>query len=435
MTNWHDKKVSIFGLGKSGMLSIKKLVGLNAKVFATDSSEESEKNISIRQELDSLGVKYEFGGHTSKSIDGAELIVLSPGVNPNLAILDDARKMNIPIISEIELASRFISKPIIAVTGTNGKTTTTTLIYEMIKQSGKRAIAAGNIGLPLIAIDDSQYDFIVAEISSYQLETIVAFRPWISLILNITEDHMARHKTMGNYANTKARIFLNQKKNDYVIYNADDINVVKLAKLSEARQVPFHRAYYPEYLPIPINEMKIKGEHNVQNAAAATLAAKIAGVSSSDIAQVLRTFSGVEHRIEFVREVSGVSFYNDSKATNPDSTIVALKALGSNKKNIVLLLGGRDKNGDLDLMCSKIKDSAKKVILLGEAADRFKSGLIKNGFNEFVVAPDFPDAVKLAFAFSGPKDIVLLSPACASFDMFENYEDRGRKFKELVDKL
>lgn len=435
MTKWLEKEVTVFGIGKSGIAIAQKLLPLGAHIFITDSSPKEKIKSELIKDLESLGAQIETGGHTSKCIEKANLVVLSPGVNPDIPILHEARQKGIPIISEVELAARFFTKPIIAVTGTNGKTTTTTLIGEFLKAAGKKTAVAGNIGTPLVSVDDSQLDFIVAEISSYQLETVVSFRPWISIFLNLTEDHITRHKTMENYGDIKSRVFTNQKKTDYLIYNADDPLVSNLVKKSEARLIPISQAHAQEIIPLPLNEIKIKGAHNIENAMAAVSAAKLAGVPNAVIAQVLKTFAGVEHRIEYVVEKNGVRFYNDSKATNTDSTIIALKALGSDKKNIVLLLGGRDKMGDLSGMCELIKKTAKAVVLIGEAADRFEKALKKSGFNNIIRASDFKTAVTSAYRSAQANDIVLLSPACASFDMFASFEDRGEQFKALVKQL
>jgi len=428
MTKWEGKKVTIFGLGKSGAAAARRLTPLKAEVFISEKLPQDRIDPALVEEMKKLGVKMEFGGHTPKAIESAELIVMSPGIHLDLPEIIEARKKNIPVISEIELAFRFLSKPIIAVTGTNGKTTTATLIGEFLKAAGKRVAVAGNIGDPLIEVDDKDLDFIVVEISSYQLETIITFRPWISLILNLTEDHIERHKSMEAYGRAKSRIFMNQSKTDYVIYNADDKLVSEIVAAADARPVPFSR----QNAFLKLSDMKIPGEHNLENALAAAQAALISGVEGKVIEQVLKDFPGVEHRIEFVVEKKGVRFYNDSKGTNPDSTIVALKALSAGKKNIILILGGRDKGGSLSDLMSLVSDTVKQVILIGEAADRFKQALHKEKYQETVLAQDFAEAVNTAFKNAKPGDIVLLSPACASFDMFKNFEERGKRFKELA---
>jgi len=427
MTKWEGKKVTVFGLGRSGAAVARKLAGLKSDVTITESKSEDKLDNDLVSEMKKIGVRLETGGHSNRSIEGADLIVLSPGVHTDLVTLEEARKLRIPIISEIELACRFISKPIIAITGTNGKTTTTTLIGEFLKAYGKKVAVAGNIGNPLISVDDKDLDFLVVEVSSYQLETIVTFRPWISLILNLAEDHIERHKSMEEYSAAKARIFLNQRKTDYLIYNADDKLVSSIAASSEARLVPFSKNK-PFLDP---REMLIPGEHNLENALAAAQAALICGVTIDTIKKVLSTFPGVEHRIEFVTEKRGVKFYNDSKGTNPDSTIVALKALSNGQKNIILIAGGKDKGGDLADMARLISTTVKKVILIGEAANRFGKVLK----TDLIFSGDLKEAVNTAYSLAGQGDIVLLSPACASFDMFSNFEERGKIFKELVDRL
>ncbi|OGC08889.1 UDP-N-acetylmuramoylalanine--D-glutamate ligase, partial [candidate division WOR-1 bacterium RIFOXYA2_FULL_37_7] len=420
----------------------KKLLPLAAKIFITDNKLEHELDPLIIKELEKMAPKrgnsnlcIETGGHTLKSINGADLIVLSPGVKTDLPILKEAKLKNIPVIGEVELAYRFLSKPIIAVTGTNGKTTTTTLIGEFLKAGGKKIAVAGNIGIPLISVNDSDLDFIVVEISSYQLETIVSFRPWISVFLNLTEDHIERHGSMQSYGEFKARLFMNQKTRDYLVYNAEDAAICEMAKKSEARLIPFSKKDADQFLKIPIDQIRIKGAHNLENALAASIVAKIVGIQDSIIAQVLKLFKGVEHRIEFVAEKNGVKFYNDSKATNPESTIVALKALDQGDKSIILLLGGKDKGGDLSKMCALINQSVKHAVLFGEGAKRFEEALKKSGFFNFECAKSFDEALCLAFKVSKQGDKLLLSPACASFDMFKNFEERGNVFKSLVAKL
>ncbi|HTY13089.1 MAG TPA: UDP-N-acetylmuramoyl-L-alanine--D-glutamate ligase [Candidatus Omnitrophota bacterium] len=428
MTKWEGKKVTIFGLGCSGVSAAERLIPLKADILITESLEEDKISPEIITRMKGLGIKLEMGGHTDAAIEGTELVVMSPGVHLDIPQVIEAKRRGIPVISEIELAFRFLCKPIIAVTGTNGKTTTTTLIGEFLKAAGKKVAVGGNIGDPLVAVDDADLDFVVAEISSYQLETIVTFRPWISLILNLTEDHIERHKTMEDYARAKARIFLNQRSTDYIIYNAEDAIITSIVRDAEPRKVPFS-IKRPFLSP---DEMFIKGDHNLENAMAAAQAAMIAGVPMGTIKTVLKDFKGVEHRIEFVAEKGGIKYYNDSKGTNPDSTIVAIKALANGSRNIVLIAGGRDKGGDLTDLVHMISDNVKNVVLIGEAAQRFGAALSANRFDRLTFAGDLKGAVESSRSLAGPGDIVLLSPACASFDMFKNFEERGRTFKDLV---
>jgi len=431
LTKWEGKKVTVFGLGRSGSAVTRKLVPLKALVTISEELPEEKLDPELLTEMRELKVKLELGGHTDAAIEGADLIVMSPGVHLDLPVILKARQRNIHVISEVELAFRFLSKPIIAVTGTNGKTTTCTLIYEFLKAGGKKIIVAGNIGNPLIEVDDRGLDLVVVEISSYQLENIVTFRPWISLILNLTEDHIERHKSMKDYVAAKARIFLNQRKSDYLIYNAEDKLVRELVGSAEARLVPFSK----KNSFIDPADLLIPGEHNLENALAEATAALICGVRWETIRSSIRVFPGVEHRIEFVTEKRGVKFYNDSKGTNPDSTIVALKSLSRGQKNIILIAGGRDKGGDLTDLMHLISNTVKKVILIGEAAPRFEAALKSKLYQDPVLASDFAQAVNTSYSLAKPGDTILLSPACASFDMFKNFEERGRIFKQLVKEL
>lgn len=426
------KNITIFGMAKSGIAAARRLASLGARVTITESRSAKELDQNLIHELEGIGVNFELGGHTDRSILNAEMIVVSPGVHLDMPILEKAAGKGIPIISEIELAYQLLSKPIIAITGTNGKTTTTTLIGEMLKAGGKKAAVGGNIGAPLAAIDDRELDYNVAEVSSYQLETIKTFKPWISLILNIQPDHLERHHSMENYTAQKARIFMNQTGDDYLVYNLDDPRVVEMVKPAKAKKIGFSKEQ-AGIITLPPAEIKIPGKHNLENALAAAQTAYLCGVSKETVAEVLKTFPGVEHRIEFVRSVNGVSFYNDSKATNPDSTMVALDTFKG--KGLVLILGGRDKGVSLEEMCKKIKDGVKEVLLIGEAAERFREALVKTGYNNIHPAGSMDEAVKKSFQLSKKGDHVLLSPACASFDMFSDYEDRGRKFKQIVQQL
>ncbi len=398
MLELKKKKVAVFGLGKSGTAVCEKLQSLGVDFFVSAT---------------------ECGGHTLKDLENTDLIVVSPGIHLDIPVLAEAKKRKIPILSEIELAFQLLKKPIIAVTGTNGKTTTTTLIGEMLKAGGKNVAVAGNIGVPLVSIDDSNLDYIVAEISSYQLEAIHDFKPWISLILNIQEDHLERHGSMQEYVKQKARIFENQTSNDYLIYNVEDPLVVKMVERAKSKKVPFSKQEKIEKLRIP-------GQHNVENALAAKKAVEICGVGANVIKVVLETFPGVPHRIELVREIKGIKFYNDSKATNPDSTMVALKSFPG--KNIILILGGKDKGTNLKPLREMVRQQAKQVVLIGEATERFR----KNGFEKAVLAQNLEEAVSKAYQLAEAGDIVLLSPACASFDQFKNFEERGKLFKQYV---
>jgi UDP-N-acetylmuramoylalanine--D-glutamate ligase len=454
MFDLRDKKVTVFGLGKSGVAAAKRLANLGAKVFVSEEYPSSRFDPTVVADLASFGVEMEFEGHTDKTITNTELIVLSPGVHLDLVLLEEARKKSIPVIAEIELAYHLLTKPIIAVTGTNGKTTTTTLIGAILKEHGYRVEVAGNIGVPLITVHDQDLDFVVTELSSYQLEGIVNFRPHISVVLNITPDHLERHKTMHAYSLTKANIFKNQKKGDFFVYNLDQPLVRKIVPDKiPATILPFSRKKRVEKgiftkggkvviqldreeEVISKRKIFLRGEHNLENCLAAALVARLCGVLPATIANVLGEFRGVEHRIEYVTRIHGVSFYNDSKGTNPDSTIVALKALAprvsGGKKPVVLIAGGKDKGLELSSMVKEIQHRAKAVVLLGEAKERFRDELIRSGYNDVFLESSMDSAVKKALEVAENGDEVLLSPACSSFDMFGSYEERGRVFKQVV---
>jgi len=444
------KKITVLGFGRSGYAVSKRLNSLGANVLLSEKKERDAFEKAKIAELESSGVRMEFGGHTSSSLNGTDLLVVSPGVHPDIEIVDEAKKKSIEIISELELAHSLISKPIIAVTGTNGKTTTATLIGEMLVAGGKRAAVAGNIGHPISLVDDSGLDYVVAEVSSYQLEAIKNFRPRISIILNITEDHLERHKTMEEYARLKARIFANQKQEDFHVYNLDDPIVAGLSASAKSKLIPFSRKEEPENgfylrgsnLMFSVNGEKstiinaekifIKGEHNIENVLAASAAAFLSGVDVRTISGVIENFKGVPHRIEYVASVSEVSFYNDSKGTNANSTIVALRALND---RIILIAGGCDKGGDLTNLVGEAKKRVKAVVLIGEAKRRFRENFSKLGYSSIHEADTMEDAVEKAFNLGGSGDKVLLSPACASFDMFLDYEQRGAVFKSVVHSL
>jgi UDP-N-acetylmuramoylalanine--D-glutamate ligase len=432
MNNFKNKTITIFGLAKSGIASARKLASLGGRVLVTETRPAADIDAAVLKELEGLGVGLELGGHSLKAIEKAELIVVSPGVHLDIPVLEQAKKKGVPTISEIELAYRLLKKPIIAVTGTNGKTTTTTLIGELLKAGGRSAAVAGNIGNPLVEVDDAALDYIVAEISSYQLESVVEFKPWISVILNIQPDHLERHGSMQEYIDQKARIFTNQAGDDYVVFNADDPQVAEMVKKAKARLVGFSKDH-PEIITLKPSEIKIPGRHNLENSLAAAQAAYLCGVDKRTAAEVLRTFPGVEHRIEFVKSVNGIEFYNDSKATNPDSTLVALETFEG--RNVILILGGRDKGTPLDALAQNIKAGVKAVVLTGEATQRFKEALDRVGYRDVHLAGSLAEATQKSLRLGAENDIVLLSPACASFDMFKNFEERGRVFKEEVRKL
>jgi UDP-N-acetylmuramoylalanine--D-glutamate ligase len=427
-----NKKILVYGFGLTGKAVLNRLLDENSICVFDDKPIKAFKPEDIDL-LKKKNVEFYFNVFPEEKIKETDILVLSPGIAKSNPLIKKFSKGKIPIISEIELAYHFLKKPIIAVTGTNGKTTTTTLIGEIIKVGGKRVEVAGNIGNPLISIVDSDLDFIVAEVSSYQLEWIKDFRPWISIILNLDDDHIKWHTSREEYFNAKGKIFQNQNGEDFLIYNDNDINVKKIVDPAKAKKMPFQN-FSELGFDFNIQELKLKGNHNLQNIQAAVLAASIAGIDKEKILEAVASFSPLEHRIEYVTTINDVKFYNDSKGTNPHSTINAIGAL-RNEGRIVLILGGKDKGLDVSHLCRVVKEDVCRVVLLGESSSRFSKELENQGYADFVFSTDLEDAVQKAFSISKKKDIVLLSPACSSFDMFSSYEERGDKFKVLTNRL
>lgn len=446
-----NKRVLVLGAGISGRSVADVLVRQGASVTLNDAKDIDIKKEEFRQ-LQVQGVKLVFGQQQDDLLEGIDYVVLSPGISIYIPLIQTARSRNITVMSEIEVAYQLCKAPVIAITGTNGKTTTTTLTGEMLKAAGKAVVVGGNIGLALshevLGVDET--GIVVAEISSFQLESIIDFKPHIAAVLNVTPDHIDRHRTMEEYQRTKERIFSNQRDSEYLILNYDDAAVRNMAERALSQVLYFSAsqelqtgAYVKEGLlqinwqgknyPIcSVKEMKLFGRHNVENALAACCAALLMDVSTTAMSMVLRSFTGVEHRIEPVAAVNGVPYYNDSKATNPESSIKALEAFDG---HVVLIAGGRDKNTDLKEFMALAKAKVDHLILVGEAQERFAAHAQAAGVSHIHCTGSMEDAVQLAHRLARPPQIVLLSPACASYDMFANYEERGRVFKELVCRL
>lgn len=444
-----NKKISVIGAARSGVAVAKLLKTHSTHVFVSDKQQREKLGASLT-ELEIFGIPFEVGGHTERVFD-CSLMVVSPGVPSNADVLMNAQKRGINIISELELASWFSDSQIIAITGSNGKTTTTTLLGKILEGAGKQYVVAGNIGTAFSSVVSTitKNDVAVLEVSSFQLDYIESFRPSISVILNITEDHMDRYDySMEKYAASKARIFINQTGSDVLIYGADDPWTMRTVAQATCRKIPFgvknvldEGAFVREKKLftrlegkqndiIDIDDISIRGTHNLLNAMAATLAAQLLGVDPASIRSTLQTFSGVEHRLEFVRELDGVRYVNDSKATNVDSVWYALQAF---KEPIVLLLGGRDKGNDYTRLLDLVKEHVRTIIAVGESAEK-----VQRFFGSCVpttVTISMEEAVTTARKLAQAGDVVLLSPACASFDWFENFEHRGRVFKNIVGKL
>lgn len=442
------KKVLVIGLAVSGIPTVRVLNKLGAKVRVNDRKRAEELQEAISQ-LEDIPVEYILGGHPAELAEWPDFAVISPGVPMDIPLVQQIRDRGKEVISEVELAYRLTRTPVVAITGTNGKTTTTALTGEIFGKWKDRTYVVGNIGTPMISVvlEAKPEDVLVAEISSFQLEGIKYFRPKAAAILNITPDHLNRHKTFENYVNAKARIFENQTGEDCIILNGDDRNTSELVRKCASRVIFFSRMKVldtgafveDDYIIIkngnekkrvcPARSLKIPGEHNLENALAAAALAWSMGVPVHIIREGLISFEGVEHRLEYVATINGVRYVNDSKGTNPDASIKAIKAIES---PIILIAGGMDKGSSFDEFVDSFGGKVKGVVLLGETAEKIKQTCQNRGFNNIYIVKDMEEAVNVAAEIAGEGDCVLLSPACASWDMYKNFEERGRIFKEAV---
>ncbi len=440
-----DKRVLVVGLGKSGVASALFLKEHGARVTISDTKSGDELRNEIPALLDH-GITVETGGHGERTFRGQDLIVVSPGVPVDAPLLQQARNLGEAVIGEIELAAQFLPGPIVAITGSNGKTTTTALAGEIMTAGGLPTLVGGNIGTPAISLAPraTRDTVIVLEVSSFQLETIQTFHPKIAVVLNVTPDHLDRHRTLEVYVNAKARIFENQRGDDFAILNADDPACVEIAGRTKAQVFWFSRQKEVkegtwvregnivfrhgtrQHDVMLASEIPLKGAHNLENVLAAVCAGALMGCAPGKIRQAVQNFKAVEHRLEFVATIRGVDYYNDSKATNVDATI---KAIESFPANIHLILGGKDKGSDYSVLNNLLKQRVKRVYTIGAAGVKIESQ-IKNV--EVVHAETLENALRQANALAQPGDVVLLAPACASFDQFKNYEERGTVFKEIV---
>jgi UDP-N-acetylmuramoylalanine--D-glutamate ligase len=443
------KNILVIGLGKTGIASARFLIGQGAKVFVTDEKPLTELKEAFL-EIGSPSENLEFCKYDPDILARIDLIIPSPGVPPSNMILAGAVDRKIPIVSEIELAYRFLKPPMIAITGTNGKTTTTTLIGNILAKEGKRVFVGGNIGSPLIGyIDGKQEDeFAVVEVSSFQLQWIQHFHPAVAILLNTTCDHVDYHGSFEAYRRAKERIFENQGESDLAVLNADEPRSWDLSKNMRAKvqffSISAHGTrgmfldrntlvHYPtqnEREEYPLDMIKIPGLHNIENIMAAIMAARYCGCSRESIINAMRDFKGIAHRIEYTDEKNGVVFYDDSKGTNVGAVVRALETFS---RPIILLLGGRDKEGDFGTLSTLVSTKVKELVLFGEARNRI-DGLI-GGIVKTTKATTLKEAIEIAYRHSSPGDIVLLSPGCASFDEFSNYKERGRFFKDVVKNL
>jgi UDP-N-acetylmuramoylalanine--D-glutamate ligase len=437
--------VLVVGLGKSGVASALFLKAHGAQVTVSDTKSGDELRNEIPVLLDH-GITVETGGHGDRTFRGQDLIVVSPGVPVDAPPLVQARVLGEAVIGEIELAAQFLPGPIVAITGSNGKTTTTTLTGEILTAAGLPTLVGGNIGTPAISLAEraNPETAIVLEISSFQLETIQTFRPKVAVVLNVTPDHLDRHRTFEVYVDAKARIFENQQDTDFAVLNADDPTCATLGSRTRAQVSWFSRQKEVQQGAwvrdgnivfrdakgqreiMQVSEIPLKGAHNLENVLAAVSAAVLMGCAPDKIRQAVCDFKAVEHRLEFVATIRGVDYYNDSKATNVDATI---KALESFPANIHLILGGKDKGSDYTVLNDLLRQRVKRVYTIGAAAAKIESQ-IKGP--EIVHAETLENALRKANAAAQSGDVVLLAPACASFDQFKNYEHRGQVFKDIV---
>ncbi len=444
-----NKKFLVVGLGISGIETARFLIKRKADVTITDISEEADL-ASYAPAAREMNISLELGKHRIKTFLESDVIVVSPGVPLTIDPIVKAIQEGVPVIGEIELASRFIREPIVAVTGTNGKTTTTELIGKMLESSGLQVFVGGNIGNPLISYvsNKNRADVLVVELSSFQLDTVTSFRPKVGVLLNITEDHLDRYPDFKAYAKSKGRIFENQEKDDFAVINGSDSAVLSVTKNIKSDLLYFnHTGEYKKGANINCNKIvftispeshetldimsiPIPGRHNIENTSAAALSCLAAGGTFTGIEAALKQFKGLSHRLEYVDTVNGVRYFDDSKATNVDAVV---RAIESFNENIVLIMGGRGKGGNYNLLHDLIKNRVKKLIVMGEAADEILNSIGKITAAEAVSS--MKEAVSAAHKTAVSGDIVLLSPACASFDMYSSYAERGNIFCKEVEKL
>ena len=449
MNQLENKRILVVGMGKSGIAATQALLKIGAAVSVYDRKEEDKIDTQLIQFLRNKNVTCYFGEEPNNTAE-LDMVVISPGVPLDTGFVQKAKDAGAEVIGELEIAYRVGKGKYVAITGTNGKTTTTTLVGEIFRNSGRKTYVVGNVGVAVIskALCTTEEDWLVTETSSFQLETTKYFRPEVSALLNITPDHMDRHRTIENYARAKAMIFKNQDESQYFVVNYDDAESYKLVKQCKAKVIPFSRKTALELGCFVLDgdivikneqgqcidicskdELKIPGAHNLENALAAAAIAYFAGISSETIAKTLREFEGVEHRLEFSGDVDGIRFVNDSKGTNPDASIKAIEAM---KGRIILIAGGYDKGSEYEELINAFQGKVKHLVLLGKTAPKIKETAERLGFTDITMCKDMDECVKVGFKLASPGDTVLLSPACASWDMYTCFEQRGEHFKNCV---
>ncbi len=440
-----NKKILVIGMGKSGVGAAYLLKDEGARVVIAERKEDEEKKAAqlLKEDIDVV-----LGPHPGKLLQGQELIIVSPGVPLNIPLLQEARRVNIPIIGELELAFHFLkNQSLVAVTGTNGKTTTASLTAELLRKAGKDVNLAGNEWTPLSEVVKKKSEIIIVEVSSFQLETVKDFSPYISCILNITPDHLDRHQEMEKYIEIKSHIFLRQSKNDFVVLNKDDPYTYSLSKFVKSKVIFFSQReklregvfleedniisrFKKEEKLISLKEIRLPCPHNIENILASIAISSLYRVNREPIRKVLEEFKGLPHRAEFVDNIRGVKFIDDSKATNEAAV---RKSLTSIQSPIILIMGGKDKRANFSSLRGKVRDKVKKLILLGSSKKNIKKDFLNAC--PLIEVEDLKEAVRVAFESTNKGDCVLLSPGCASFDQFANYKERGKVFQREVKRL
>ena len=433
------KNFLIAGLGRTGIETIKFLIGKGAKVKATDINSFDILPNEISELIDS-GLEVETGKHSENFLNWSDIVILSPGISFNTQFVKEAIRKNKEVISEIELAQFFITKPIIAITGSNGKTTTTSLISSILENNNYKVFTGGNIGIPLITIadKDQDFDYIVLELSSFQLQGTKSFKPYVAIFLNISPNHLDHHANFEEYLNSKMKIFKNQNSNEWAIINRSnenienllsDIgsNIVSFGNIPDSELKVVNKEVHTRKNIYDLSKIKLIGAHNLENAMCAIAVSEITNCNKEKTIEAITNFKSLPHRIEFVKNLNGVKIYNDSKSTSPGATLKALESITS---PIILLAGGKDKGISFEILKETVNKKVKHLILFGESKFRMKEQIGK--CVNTTVTNNLKDAVNEAISHSSSEDSILLSPACSSFDMFTSYEERGKEFKEIV---
>lgn len=436
-------KVLVVGLGKTGLETVRFLLGKGAQIRVSDITSPGDLPSEVN-EFRKKGVEIETGLHKTETFLWADIIVLSPGVSFNIPQVKEALAHGIEVMSEIELAARFIRTPVIAVTGSNGKTTTCSLIATILEKAGRKVFLGGNIGTPLIEVAerDHSYEFLVLELSSFQIQGISKFKPYIATILNVSPNHLDHHESFQEYVQSKMKLFSNQDGGDWAIYNRDDAIISRYLSAIKSKMIPFGKEPVENGIfydgrcvrfgedVYDFSNMKLLGTHNIENAMAAVVVSRIIGCSAAQIEKEISEFNPLPHRIEFVRALNGARFYNDSKSTSPGATLRALECF---KNSIILISGGKDKGLNYDILNNEIRNKVKLLVLFGESRFRLQRELGSSA--DTSLAESLEEALEKAVVGMRVGDTVLFSPACSSFDMYSSYEERGRVFKELVQRL